>query len=67
MIRKRIGSLFVVLFFLAVLTGGIIYDDLSASSGTIPTRRSSCSTRRSTRSRTSTWIRSPPTACTCAR
>jgi carboxyl-terminal processing protease len=31
MIRKRIGSLFVVLFFLAVLTGGIIYDDLSAS------------------------------------
>ncbi|CAN5763269.1 hypothetical protein BH20GEM1_BH20GEM1_13590 [soil metagenome] len=32
MIRKRIGSLFVVLFFLAVLTGGIIYDDLSASS-----------------------------------
>ena len=32
MIRKRIGSLFIVLFFLAVLTGGIIYDDLSASS-----------------------------------
>lgn len=32
MIRRRIGSLFVVLFFLAVLTGGIIYDDLSASS-----------------------------------
>jgi carboxyl-terminal processing protease len=32
MIRNRIGSLFVVLFFLAVLTGGIIYDDLSASS-----------------------------------
>jgi carboxyl-terminal processing protease len=36
MIRKRIGSLFVVLFFLAVLTGGIIYDDLSASSGDDP-------------------------------
>jgi carboxyl-terminal processing protease len=32
MIRKRIGSLFIVLFFLAILTGGIIYDDLSASS-----------------------------------
>ncbi len=32
MIRRRIGSLFIVLFFLAVLTGGIIYDDLSASS-----------------------------------
>ena len=36
MIRKRIGSLFVLLFFLAVLTGGIIYDDLSASSGDDP-------------------------------
>jgi carboxyl-terminal processing protease len=36
MIRNRIGSLFVVLFFLAVLTGGIIYDDLSASSGDDP-------------------------------
>jgi carboxyl-terminal processing protease len=36
MIRKRIGSLFVMLFFLAVLTGGIIYDDLSASSGDDP-------------------------------
>ena len=36
MIRKRIGSLFIVLFFLAVLTGGIIYDDLSASSDDDP-------------------------------
>jgi len=36
MIRTRIGSLFVVLFFLAVLTGGIIYDDLSASSDDDP-------------------------------
>ncbi|HET9333917.1 MAG TPA: S41 family peptidase [Gemmatimonadota bacterium] len=36
MIRKRIGSLFVLLFFLAVLTGGIIYDDLSASSDDDP-------------------------------
>jgi carboxyl-terminal processing protease len=31
MIRKRFGILFILLFFLAVLTGGIIYDDLSAS------------------------------------
>ncbi|MCK5439448.1 MAG: S41 family peptidase [Gemmatimonadetes bacterium] len=31
MIRKRFGALFILLFFLAVLTGGIIYDDLSAS------------------------------------
>ncbi|HYO47921.1 MAG TPA: S41 family peptidase [Gemmatimonadota bacterium] len=36
MIRKRIGTLFVVLFFLAILTGGIIYDDLSASSDDDP-------------------------------
>jgi len=31
MIRKRLGILFILLFFLAVLTGGIIYDDLAAS------------------------------------
>jgi carboxyl-terminal processing protease len=31
MIRKRFGTFFILLFFLAVLTGGIIYDDLSAS------------------------------------
>jgi carboxyl-terminal processing protease len=36
MIRKRIGTLFILLFFLAVLTGGIIYDDLSASDGSDP-------------------------------
>jgi carboxyl-terminal processing protease len=36
MIRKRFGTLFILLFFLAVLTGGIIYDDLSASSGDDP-------------------------------
>ncbi len=33
MIRKRFGTLFVLLFFLAVLTGGILYDDLSGSGG----------------------------------
>ncbi|HUP01755.1 MAG TPA: S41 family peptidase [Gemmatimonadota bacterium] len=36
MIRKRFGTLFILLFFLAVLTGGIIYDDLSASDGDDP-------------------------------
>ncbi len=36
MIRKRLGTLFILLFFLAVLTGGIIYDDLSASDGSDP-------------------------------
>lgn len=36
MIRRRFGTLFILLFFLAVLTGGIIYDDLSASSGDDP-------------------------------
>lgn len=36
MIRRRLGSLFILLFFLAVLTGGIIYDDLSASDGSDP-------------------------------
>ena len=38
MIRKRFGTLFVLLFFLAVLTGGVIYDDLSASNGDDPYR-----------------------------
>ncbi|MGH7542731.1 MAG: S41 family peptidase, partial [Gemmatimonadota bacterium] len=38
MIRKRFGTLFVLLFFLAVLTGGVIYDDLSASNGGDPYR-----------------------------
>ncbi|MDX1661736.1 MAG: S41 family peptidase [Gemmatimonadota bacterium] len=33
MIRKRFGTLFILLFFLAVLTGGIVYDDLSGSGG----------------------------------
>ncbi|HUP18800.1 MAG TPA: S41 family peptidase [Gemmatimonadota bacterium] len=33
MIRKRFGTLFVLLFFLAVLTGGIIYDDIATTSG----------------------------------
>lgn len=33
MIRKRFGTLFILLFFLAVLTGGILYDDLSGSGG----------------------------------
>ncbi len=36
MIRKRFGTLFILLFFLAVLTGGVIYDDLSASDGDDP-------------------------------
>lgn len=36
MIRKRLGTIFILLFFLAVLTGGIIYDDLSASDGSDP-------------------------------
>lgn len=36
MIRKRFGTLFILLFFLAILTGGIIYDDLSASDGEDP-------------------------------
>jgi len=31
MIRKRIGSLTALLFFLAILTGAVIYEDLSAS------------------------------------
>ena len=31
MIRKRFGTLFILLFFLAVLTGGILYDDLSGA------------------------------------
>lgn len=31
MIRRRFGSLFILLFFLAVLTGGILYDDLSGT------------------------------------
>ena len=38
MIRKRFGTLFLLLLFLAVVTGGIIYDDLSASSGNDPYR-----------------------------
>ncbi|MGH7559135.1 MAG: S41 family peptidase [Gemmatimonadota bacterium] len=38
MIRKRFGTLFILLFFLAVLTGGVIYDDLSASNGDDPYR-----------------------------
>lgn len=38
MIRKRFGTLFVLLFFLAVVTGGVIYDDLSASNGDDPYR-----------------------------
>lgn len=36
MIRRRFGILFFVLLTLAVLTGGIIYDDLSASDGDDP-------------------------------
>ncbi|MFN2384113.1 MAG: S41 family peptidase [Gemmatimonadota bacterium] len=36
MISKRIGTVFVLLFVLAILTGGIIYDDLSASDGDDP-------------------------------
>lgn len=36
MIRKRFGTLFILLFFLAVLTGGIIYDELAASDGDDP-------------------------------
>ena len=36
MIRKRFGTFFILLFFLAVLTGGIIYDDLSASDSEDP-------------------------------
>ncbi len=36
MISRRFGSLFLVLFVLALLTGGIIYDDLSASSNDDP-------------------------------
>lgn len=36
MIRKRFGTLFILLFFLAILTGGVIYDDLSASNGDDP-------------------------------
>lgn len=36
MIRKRFGTFFILLFFLAVLTGGVIYDDLSASNGDDP-------------------------------
>lgn len=36
MIRKRFGTFFILLFFLAVLTGGIIYDDLAASDGDDP-------------------------------
>ncbi|MBW3661117.1 MAG: S41 family peptidase, partial [Gemmatimonadetes bacterium] len=31
MIQKRFGTLFILLFFLAVLTGGILYDDLSGA------------------------------------
>ncbi|MGH7571067.1 MAG: S41 family peptidase, partial [Gemmatimonadota bacterium] len=38
MIRKRFGTFFILLFFLAVLTGGVIYDDLSASNGDDPYR-----------------------------
>lgn len=36
MIRRRFGTLFILLFFLAVLTGGIIYDDLAASDSEDP-------------------------------
>lgn len=36
MIRRRFGALFILLFFLAILTGGIIYDDLSASDSEDP-------------------------------